>query len=176
MKAMMTAALLITLHACTDSDDPAEPQQAELQQAEIIEVHGCSPGWIDDGYRCIDPWHGGGWGPGPGDVGGPERVPGGGRGGGGGADGGGDPAPASKWTCDASCNVQQAKPGARCPDRVTGRGTGTSSESACAAAKQDANSKVPTGCYKRHCHCSCTKGNETVIDDDDDPILTVTHE
>jgi hypothetical protein len=29
--------------------------------------------------------------------------------------------PAAKWTCDASCNVQQIDPGAQCPARVTGR-------------------------------------------------------
>lgn len=92
--ALITAALftgLVSLHACTDADDPALGQQEQEQRAETIEVHGCSPGWIDDGYQCIDTWHGGGWAPGPGDVGGRERDPsgGGGRGGAGPAEGGG---------------------------------------------------------------------------------------
>ena len=79
----------------------------------------------------------------------------------------GDPEPVARWTCDASCNVQQIDPNKQCPDRVTGRGTGTSSRAACGAAERDANTKVPTGCYKRHCHCDCYKGNETAMYDDD---------
>lgn len=89
--------------------------------------------------------------------------------------GGGDPVPAAKWTCDASCNVQQIDPGAQCPARVTGRGTGTSSRAACTAAERDANSKVPNGCYKQHCHCACTKGNQTASYDDNF-MMTITHE
>jgi len=81
--------------------------------------------------------------------------------------GGGDPGPGASWTCDASCNVQQIDPGAQCPNRVTGRGSGTSSRAACTAAEKDANSKVPRGCYKRHCHCDCTKGSATATYDDD---------
>jgi hypothetical protein len=157
---------LIGLQACLGSVDP---ELAEQQQAEVIEVHGCRPGsWdLGDGV-CIDPWPGGGGG---GPTGG-ERDPGGPGGGGGGPRGA--PAPASKWTCDASCNVEQVDPGARCPDRVTGRGTGTSSQAACNAAKRDANSNVPRGCRKRHCNCRCTKGTVTVTCDD--PIVTITHE
>jgi len=64
----------------------------------------------------------------------------------------------AKWICDVSCNVQPTEPGARCPDRVTGKGIGTSSDSACKAAKNDADSKLPRKCYKRHCNCRCTKG------------------
>jgi hypothetical protein len=41
------------------------------------------------------------------------------------------------------------------------------SRAACTAAEKDANSKVPVGCYKRHCHCDCTKGNETATYEDD---------
>lgn len=170
----------IGLQACVDTDDPAPsqaatsqvdsaPPQAELQR-EIIDVHGCRPGFLQVGDVCVDPWPGGPGGGGPtGGEGGPS-----GPGGGGG--GGGDPGPdATKWTCDVSCHLVPAKPGARCEGFVTGRGTGPSSEDACDAAKRDANSKVPRDCRKRHCKCRCVKGHETVIYDDD-PITTVTHE
>ena len=87
-------------------------------------------------------------------------------------DGGGDPVPTAKWKCDATCNLMQINPGADCsgPDgdgRVRGTGQGTSSRAACSAAERDANSKVPAGCYKRHCHCDCNKGNEHTTYDDD---------
>jgi hypothetical protein len=73
---------MVSLHACVDSDDLAP---AELEQAEIIEVHGCGPGTIGNGEICIDPLEGGGEG-GGGPTGG-EGGPGGpGPGGGGGAD------------------------------------------------------------------------------------------
>jgi hypothetical protein len=86
MKASIVFVVMVFLQACAADD----PEVGTKQQDEMIEVHGCSPGWIDDGDRCIDPWHGGGWGPGPGNIGGHERVPGGGRGGAGPAEGGGD--------------------------------------------------------------------------------------
>jgi RHS repeat-associated protein len=55
-------------------------------------------------------------------------------------------------TCRVRCNVQQIDLNANCPDRVTGIGTGPNMDRACNAAEKDANSKVPRGCYKRHCH------------------------
>jgi hypothetical protein len=87
-------------------------------------------------------------------------------------DGGGDPVPTAKWTCDATCNLMQTNPGNDCsgPDgdgRVRGTGTASSSRAACTAAEKDANSKVPAGCYKRHCHCDCTKGSDHTTYDDD---------
>lgn len=80
----LAAACLIGLQACVG---PADPELAEQQQAEIIEVHGCRPGsWdVGDGV-CIDPWPGGGGG---GPTGG-EREPGE-QGGGGGGRGDGGP-------------------------------------------------------------------------------------
>lgn len=88
--------------------------------------------------------------------------------GGGGASGGGGssdswddspskPCPLKTWTCTADCNVQSIG-GGSCPDRVTGSGSGPSEDHACKSAQKDANSKVPRGCYKRHCQCSCKKG------------------
>jgi RHS repeat-associated protein len=59
---------------------------------------------------------------------------------------------AKTYTCRVRCNVQQIDPKACCPDRVEGTGTGKTKEAACKAAQRDANSKVPRGCYKRHCH------------------------
>jgi hypothetical protein len=95
-------------------------------------------------------------------------------------DGGIDPPPptTANWTCDASCNVQKIDPNASCPDRVTGMGSASTSRAACTAAERDANSKVPRGCYKRHCHCDCRKGSMTTTYDDDFPIpiVTVTRE
>ncbi len=62
------------------------------------------------------------------------------------------------WTCDAQCNVQQIKPGAPCPDRVNGTGTGPNQEEACRTAKRAATQATPPGCYPRHCRCfNCVK-------------------
>ena len=177
--ALMMMALLIGPIACVD---PAPEDVARTEQEmrnETIEVHGCSPGFSEvtygDGFTCVDPWPGIGgaggfggfdWGPGWGDdptkwPGGPRRGPGGGDGGERAEEclsGGGGCTPAARqWKCDVSCNVVEDKPGARCPDRVTGRGTGPSSDEACKAAKDDANSKVPRDCHKRHCNCRCRK-------------------
>ena len=54
-------------------------------------------------------------------------------------------------TCTVTCNVQQIDPGVVCPDRVTGEASGKGKLATCQAAQSDANSKVPRGCYKRHC-------------------------
>jgi RHS repeat-associated protein len=62
-----------------------------------------------------------------------------------------------KWTCEASCNVQQIDRKAFCPDRVTGGGGGSSQREACENAKRAATQSAPRGCYPRHCQCSCTK-------------------
>lgn len=183
MKALI---LMATLAACVDQEDadenlvqpahldPAVPPATadnlafRMRREETIVVHSCSPGFLEvgegDNATCIeDPsW---GWGGGGGGFGGEERVPGGGPAEGGpggcssGAGGGcgGDPPPARPWKCNASCNVVQDDPGARCPDRVTGQGTATSQDAACRAATKDANSKVPRGCHKRHCDCRCSQ-------------------
>jgi RHS repeat-associated protein len=62
-----------------------------------------------------------------------------------------------KWSCTASCNVQQINPNVCCPDRVTGTATGPNEPAACVAAKRDATQSTPAGCYPRHCQCSCSK-------------------
>jgi hypothetical protein len=81
MKAMAGLLMgLVSLHACVYPDDLAS---AELEQSEIIEVHGCGPGTIGNGEVCIDPLEGGGDGGGGGFTGG-EGGPV--DGGGGGAD------------------------------------------------------------------------------------------
>jgi hypothetical protein len=100
--------LLVALGACMD---PADPATTEQEQDETIEVHGCRPGYIDvgegDDMVCIDPST---WLPGapplppPGEHGGPRLPPPDERGGCMGAGcGGGDQA--TKWTCDARCNL-----------------------------------------------------------------------
>jgi hypothetical protein len=61
---------LVGLQACLGPDDP---ELAEQQQTEVIEVHGCRPGPWDVGNGvCVDPWPSGGGG---GSTGG-EREPG----------------------------------------------------------------------------------------------------
>ncbi|HRQ65188.1 MAG TPA: RHS repeat-associated core domain-containing protein [Xanthomonadaceae bacterium] len=62
-----------------------------------------------------------------------------------------------KWTCAASCNVQQIDPLACCPPRTTGVGGGSNQNEACRNAKRDATQSTPRGCYSRHCQCSCYK-------------------
>lgn len=62
-----------------------------------------------------------------------------------------------KWTCSASCNVQQIKKDACCPERVTGSASGPSENIACRAAKRAATQSTPPGCYPRHCQCDCYK-------------------
>lgn len=59
-----------------------------------------------------------------------------------------------KWTCTASCNVQQIDPNACCPPRVSGIGYGSNQNEACRNAKRDATTSTPRGCYGRHCQCS----------------------
>jgi hypothetical protein len=93
---------LLHLPACITADDP---DVAELQQDEIIEVHGCRPGFweLGDG-TCVDPWP---WHPGGGGGGGPiggERRPAG-PGGGGGGGGGGAGGPGANIT-DPSIYIQ----------------------------------------------------------------------
>lgn len=75
----------------------------------------------------------------------------------GGSGGGPDSGPQARpWNCTASCNVEGTEP--HCQNkRVTGSGRGSSQNEACLAAKSDANTKVPDGCYKRHCQCDCSQ-------------------
>jgi hypothetical protein len=59
------------------------------------------------------------------------------------------------WTCSVTCNVYAVTPGAKCPERVSGTGSGASVKAACDDAKKDANNGVPAGCNKRHCDGPC---------------------
>jgi len=58
-----------------------------------------------------------------------------------------------KWTCTASCNVQQINPNVCCPDRVTGTAGGPNEPAACVEAERAATQS----CYPRHCQCRCSK-------------------
>jgi RHS repeat-associated protein len=62
-----------------------------------------------------------------------------------------------KWTCTASCNVQQINPNVCCPERVTGTAGGPNEPAACVEAKRAATQSTPAGCYPRHCQCRCSK-------------------
>ena len=62
-----------------------------------------------------------------------------------------------KWSCTASCNVQQINPNVCCPDRVTGTAGGPNEPAACVEAKRVATQSTPAGCYPRHCQCRCSK-------------------
>ncbi len=62
-----------------------------------------------------------------------------------------------RWMCAGSCNVQKIKKDACCPDRVSGVGYGSNEEEASKNMQRDANSKVPQGCYKRHCYPICAR-------------------
>jgi hypothetical protein len=64
----------------------------------------------------------------------------------------------ARWSCTATCNVQQIDKDAACPDRVTGSASGSSEEDACREAKRAATQSTPRGCYPRHCSCDCSKG------------------
>ncbi len=67
-------------------------------------------------------------------------------------------AKSGRWTCKASCTVQQAEENAVCPERVTGIASGSDEQTACREAKRDATQSTPRGCYPRHCQCpSCAK-------------------
>lgn len=66
-------------------------------------------------------------------------------------------AAAARWSCSASCNVQQINRDARCPARTTGQARGPDEASACRDAKRAATQSTPGGCYSRHCQCSCSK-------------------
>jgi hypothetical protein len=69
-------------------------------------------------------------------------------------------ATAKKWGCtDVRCNVYKIDPNdpdVNCPERVIGNSAYiySTQKAACDAAKDDANSKVPRGCNKRHCNCN----------------------
>ncbi|MDC0748864.1 hypothetical protein [Polyangium mundeleinium] len=62
-----------------------------------------------------------------------------------------------KWSCTASCNVQQINPSVSCPDRATGTAGGPNEPAACVEAKRSATQSTPAGCYPRHCQCRCSK-------------------
>jgi hypothetical protein len=102
-KILRVSTAIALLQACTVSEEPATSEQ---EQAEVIEVHGCRPGFwqLDDG-TCIEPPRGGGGGPGPtgGERGPGERGPGAGGGGGG---GGGDRAHRRPIPSPRDCTVE----------------------------------------------------------------------
>jgi hypothetical protein len=60
-----------------------------------------------------------------------------------------------KWSCVASCNVQQIEQSVECPARVKGSATDSTEELACRSAKRVATQSTPQGCYPRHCRCDC---------------------
>jgi hypothetical protein len=97
--------MMVALGACLDSGEPAT---SDMQQGEIIEVHGCRPGLLQIGEECIDPRGGGPGGGGP--TGGERepRGPGtGGGGGGGGPDRAMDPEPdrnKDRRSCEDWCS------------------------------------------------------------------------
>jgi RHS repeat-associated protein len=62
-----------------------------------------------------------------------------------------------KWTCIATCNIQNYSNVPNAPDRVTGGGSGSSEEEACLNAKRNATQQAPLGTYPRHCQCECDK-------------------
>jgi RHS repeat-associated protein len=62
-----------------------------------------------------------------------------------------------KWTCVATCNIQNFSNAPGAPDRVTGSGTGSSENEACENAKRAATQSAPLGTYPRHCKCACYK-------------------
>jgi RHS repeat-associated protein len=62
-----------------------------------------------------------------------------------------------RWECSGTCNVYPVVPGANCPARVYGYGTGSSEREAYLAMQADANAKVPRGCQKRHCNPRCKR-------------------
>lgn len=67
------------------------------------------------------------------------------------------PAFAKTYKYTAQCNIQVIDPKIAPnppPLRVTGSGTGNTSDGACAAAKKDATQKAPRGTYARHCQCT----------------------
>ena len=66
-------------------------------------------------------------------------------------------AAAARWSCSATCNVQQIDKDADCPDRVSGSASGSSEDDACREAKRAATQSTPQGCYPRHCSCDCSK-------------------
>ncbi|TKD09799.1 hypothetical protein [Polyangium fumosum] len=51
-----------------------------------------------------------------------------------------------KWSCTASCNVQQINPSVSCPDRAIGTAGGPNEPAACVEAKRSATQSTPAGC------------------------------
>jgi len=64
---------------------------------------------------------------------------------------------AAKWSCTASCNVENFGNVPNAPSRVTGTGTGSNEDEACRNAKRAATQSAPPGTYARHCQCDCSK-------------------
>lgn len=56
-------------------------------------------------------------------------------------------------TCTMRCNVHPIDGTQGCTPRVTGYGAAPTCGEAESIAFQEAASRVPQGCYKRHCHC-----------------------
>ena len=63
-----------------------------------------------------------------------------------------------KWTCVASCNIENFGNVPCAPLRVQATGSGHSQSAACEDAKRNAVHLAPPGTYARHCQCpTCTK-------------------
>ena len=63
-----------------------------------------------------------------------------------------------KWTCVASCNIENFGNVPCAPLRVQAMGSGPSQSAACEDAKRNAVHLAPPGTYARHCQCpTCTK-------------------
>jgi hypothetical protein len=60
-------------------------------------------------------------------------------------------------TCTASCALRDAGAGPKvCTGYIFGTASGTNENQACKAAKKAAG-PIPTGCFKGHCQCKCSK-------------------
>jgi RHS repeat-associated protein len=64
----------------------------------------------------------------------------------------------SRWTCTASCNLENFSNVPNAPARCTGSASGSSEEEACREAKRVATQSAPAGTYCRHCQCACSRG------------------
>jgi RHS repeat-associated protein len=64
----------------------------------------------------------------------------------------------SRWTCEASCNVENFSNVPNAPARCTGSASGSSEDDACREAKRVATQSAVPGTYCRHCQCTCTRG------------------
>ena len=64
----------------------------------------------------------------------------------------------SRWSCTASCNLENFSNVPNAPARCTGSASGSSEDEACREAKRVATQSAPPGTYCRHCQCACSRG------------------